>query len=638
MIDNQEIIQIRAELENSITKALQTYSNVHRGSGYKSIITTHLFEKARTIILDHFELNNGRYKVIFCPPRTASFITNACKTKDYKIISSDEIGLSLGIRALAVKKHALPKGIPFLTGGGTTRLVSRDWVVWAKSPDRFEAGTPSIINIIAFAQALLLTKKYGHDIFKSSQHSSLIVKELLYNDDLIKFSGTSLLKELRKTLVGQDIKTPTSFGNKAFINLDSSASTPTFEPIMKVALQCLILPQSIKKQIRSEVKLLCSKHLNASPTDYDIIFTSNTTESINLVAESINMKNDGNTIIINSLLEHSSNELPWRTVSDRSPIRLSVSNEGIIDLNELESILISYNEERKHGSKRVKLVALSGASNVLGICNNLHEISRIAHKYDARFLVDAAQLVAHRKIDMDAEGIDFLAFSAHKIYSPFGCGLLVTRKGFLNFSDKELNTIVSSGNENTFGIAALGKSLNLLQRIGMDVIKKDEQELTTYALNTMSKIPGIEIFGINDSSSENYDRKLGVILFSIKGIMADGIAKRLAFDGGIGVRYGCHCAHIIIKHLLKIGPGLEKFQRLIVTVFPKVNLPGLTRVSFGLENTNKDVDNLINTLEKIATNPKGKSVNKKAESITFSKSEVNKKLKEKISEIESIVY
>ena len=125
---------------------------------------------------------------------------------------------------------------------------------------------------------------------------------------------------------------------------------------------------------------------------------------------------------------------------------------------------------------------MSGASNVLGVFNDLAEIGRIVHRYGARLLVDAAQLVAHRKVAMESSGIDYLAFSAHKAYAPFGTGVLVARKGLLSFSPAEMERIRSSGEENVGGIAALGKALVLLQRIGLDVIQEEEQALTARAL------------------------------------------------------------------------------------------------------------------------------------------------------------
>jgi selenocysteine lyase/cysteine desulfurase len=142
-----------AELERSIQAALETYSNVHRGSGHNSLVSTHLYEQARDIVLEHLGLSNEQYVVIFCTPRRVEALKARLDPKSYQVLSSQDIGLPLGVRALAVERKALPGGTPFQVGGGTARLVSPGWVIWARSPDKFEAGTPAIVNVIACAQA-----------------------------------------------------------------------------------------------------------------------------------------------------------------------------------------------------------------------------------------------------------------------------------------------------------------------------------------------------------------------------------------------------------------------------------------------------------------------------------------------------
>jgi selenocysteine lyase/cysteine desulfurase len=237
---------------------------------------------------------------------------------------------------------------------------------------------------------------------------------------------------------------------------------------------------------------------------------------------------------------------------------------------------------------------------VLGVCNNIAEISQIVHRYGAHLLVDAAQLIAHRKVDMEGSNIDYLAFSAHKAYAPFGCGVLVVRKGILNFKSSEMELIQSFGEENTGGIAALGKALLILKRIGMDTVQEEERILTMKLLHAMEQIKGIKIYGIKNPESTEFEHKLGVIAFSLGNIIPNKIAKELALRGGIGIRYGCHCAHILVKRILNIGSSLERFQWLLQTLLPGVRLPGVARVSIGIENNGEDVDSLIQTLKEIA--------------------------------------
>ncbi len=373
-------------------------------------------------------------------------------------------------------------------------------------------------------------------------------------------------------------------------------------PVWKTVCQTWHQQKETHQEIFNEVRSICAGILGAPLSDYEVVFTSNTTESINLAAESLGSEsvNDTEPVVLSTILEHTSNDLPWRMVHNVSMVRLSVDSEGIIDLNELEKVLCEYNQKDHHGKRRIRIVAVSGASNVLGICNNLWEISRIVHQHGARLFVDGAQLVAHRKVEIERFEIDYLAFSAHKVYAPFGTGVLVVRKGLLKFSPSEMELIKSSGEENVSGIAALGKALLLLQRIGMDLIKEEEQVLTKQALQGLSKIPGLTIFGVKDPESPGFLHKSGVIGFTLKGMMAPGVAKELAERAGIGVRTGCHCAHILVKQLVGVPPALEKFQKLIARLFPGLKFPGIARVSFGIENTTEDIDALINVLGNIA--------------------------------------
>lgn len=590
------------ELERGVHEALETYSNVHRGSGHNSMATTHLFEQARVIVLEYLGLSKAKYTVIFCTPRSSAALMKQLESESYQKVSSQDIGLPLGVCALAVNRKALPKGAPLQTGGGTARLISKEWVIWAKDSDKFEAGTPAIVNIIAFAKALRMMQQSGKGIFLNPPVEMLTAKEILYNDELDKLSGQELLNELRKTLIGTGVQVPTIKGNRTFINFDNSASTPTFTSIWNAFRLTLRQPEQVRQEIIREVKSICSGVLGAPLDAYDVIFTSNTTEAINLAAESFSLESEEGVelVVLNTLLEHSSNDLPWRMIPGCSVVRLSMDREGFVDLNEMETILSAYNRECQYGKKRIRLVAVSGASNVLGVCNNLEEISRIAHQHGARLLVDGAQLVAHRKVDMAECGIDYFAFSAHKVYAPFGTGALVARKGLLQFMPVELKLIQSSGEENAGGIAALGKALVLLNRIGMDLIEEEEQILTRKVLNGMAQIIGLDIFGIKDPESAGFSNKIGVIPFALKNKIATQVGKELAVLGGIGVRTGCHCAHITVKHILHVGPGLEKFQKLIVTLFPKLSLPGVVRVSLGIENSEADVDRLIQALGTIA--------------------------------------
>lgn len=291
------------------------------------------------------------------------------------------------------------------------------------------------------------------------------------------------------------------------------------------------------------------KFLNADSSTYETVFTLNSTESINIASQLIQNEGYANTdnVVVNTIFEHNSNELPWRYGTGYSRISISADRHGFIDVNGLERILKEFNHNHTFGKKRIRLIAVSGASNVLGTINDIESICNIAHKYEARVLVDGAQLVAHRIVEIDKWGVDYFVFSGHKIYAPFGTGVLLLKKTFV-INNNHWKTVQRSGDENVVGIAALGKALVLLQRIGMATVEQTEMDITARLLSCLSGVKGIKVYGIREHDSENLRKRVGVISFSVKKILHDKVAKALAEQGGIGVRYGCFCAHRLVKH------------------------------------------------------------------------------------------
>jgi selenocysteine lyase/cysteine desulfurase len=590
------------ELENSLKAALASYANVHRGAGQHSLATTHLFEQARLILHRFLGLSAGD-QIFFCTPYTANTLICSLAEDDFRLLSSADFGLALGICALGVRRRALKKLKPQLSGGGTVRLVSQHWAVWDGAPERFEAGTPNIVGAIALARAAQLIEKHGPFAFEKTETPALPLEEVLYQDELLHLRGKPLLDQMRRLKMDSAAPVP---GERQFLNLDHAASTPTFTPVWDSFRQTLIQPEYAQKQIVAEVRRICLSFLSAGMGQYELIFAGNTTEAVNILCQGLrDAPGDGHTpVIVNTLLEHNSNELPWRSLQGYELVRLDVDVEGFLDLSELEALLWAYNTKHKHGSQRVRLLAVSGGSNVLGSCNDLAEICRIAHRYDVKVLVDAAQLTAHRSINMQADGIDFLAFSAHKAYAPFGSGGLVARKGLLSFSQGQMDQLHASGEANAAGIAALGKALLLLDRIGKDVIAEEELNLTRQALHGLANIPGIQIYGIADASSHRIHRRAGVIAFACDNAPHNRVGQELAEQAGIGVRTGCFCAHLLVKRLLNIHPLRARLADVFMLLLPGFTapiLPGLVRISFGLESNGNDVDRVLAALRHITS-------------------------------------
>ena len=606
-----EIVRSKAltELERSVYVALETYSNVHRGTGYNSMVTTTLYEKAREIILEYLDLDKNKYVVVFTTPLRLKRFQKKLKKTSYHTVSSKDIGLSLGIRAIAAKEKDLKKVALFHTGGGMIKHVAAKSVVWADIPEKFEAGTPNIINVIAFARALLIKKHAGNDLTKEQKSRSSSLEKILYSDNLLKYTGKELLLRLREQLVGYGLLIPTVKGKNFYVNFDNAASTPTLRPIWDAFCQTLNQPRKMQQKIVQEVKKVCAEFLQAPLDLYDIIFASNTTEAINIATQNASLDFEENTkpVILNTKLEHHSNELPWRFIPGASLIRNPIDNDGFIHLKKLERLLQDYNEKHKHGKKRIKIVAVCGASNVLGSFNNLKAISRITHRYGAHLLVDAAQLVGHRRVKLAEIDIDYFAFAGHKLYAPFGTGALIAKKKLLRFNPSELKAIKLSGEENAAGIAAMGKALLLLKRIGMKIVENYERELTKIALEGLNTIRDVEIFGLHHTQSPKFNRKGGIIAFSMKKVPHNLAAKELTEEGGIGIRNGCFCAHILIRQLLKVNAFRTYGSILLAMLLPKMTdmiLPGIIRMSFGIENNEKEVKHFIQILKQISSKPR----------------------------------
>jgi selenocysteine lyase/cysteine desulfurase len=604
--------QAFSELEAGVLRALETYSNVHRGTGYNSLVTTGLYERAREVILDALGLEKGRFTVVFCTPERAASLKARLRPGSPLALASRDIGLPLGIVALAVKKTAFPRGVPFQTGGGTTRIVSRRSVVWEDAPDRLEAGTPAIINAIALALAVRIVRRRGPEVFKFRDGAPLPAARILDRRGFEEWSGRALLARLRSSVIGSGREVPTANGAEPFVWLDDSASTPALGPVWQAVSRAWRQTEDEQRKLIVRVKATCSRFFGAPLTRYDLIFTSNTTEAINLAAKSLEHEPAHDPaarfepVVLNTLMEHNSNELPWRFAKGVSLVRTPVDGDGFPDLKEMERLLREYNLDHDHGKKRIRIVTVSGASNVLGTCPDLREISRVSHLYGAKVLVDAAQLAAHRKIDMEADDIDCLAFSGHKMYAPFGTGGLVARRGLLRTGSKELEMVRASGEENVTGIAALGEAIAILERVGMDVVREEERRLTRKALRDLAAVPGIEIYGLTDPDSPRFERKGGVISFGLKRVPHNLVAEKLAEEGGIGVRNGCFCAHILVKRLLGIHPVREVLADWGLRLAPRLTkplLPGLVRVSFGIENDERDLGRLLTSLKRIAAEP-----------------------------------
>ena len=326
-----------------------------------------------------------------------------------------------------------------------------------------------------------------------------------------------------------------------------------------------------------------AKFINA-PSARQVIYTRNTTESINLVAHSWGRAflSHGDVVLLTEM-EHHSNLVPWHILAAEKKLRLEfipVTDDGLLDLEVYRNLL----------ELQPKLVSFTHMSNVLGTINPAKEIIRLAHQAGALALVDGAQSVPHFAVDVTDLDVDFLAFSAHKMCGPTGIGVLYGRKELLeamppflgggdmikrvflrSFAPNELPHKFEAGTPAIAEAIGFGAAIDYLQSVGMDKIALHEQQIVAYALERLEEVPGVKVFG----PAAGY--RGGVASFTLAGIHPHDVSQILD-EQGIAIRAGHHCAM----------PLHEKF-----------GLPATARASFYLYNTNSEVDQLVEAIYKV---------------------------------------
>ncbi|KEI01138.1 aminotransferase class V-fold PLP-dependent enzyme [Clostridium botulinum] len=419
----------------------------------------------------------------------------------------------------------------------------------------------------------------------------------------------------RKLVVAVNTKVPLINGEYGqAINFDNAATTPPFTTVVDEVIKFMYLYSSVhrgfgyKSQFSTKVyensRNVVAKFVNCDTKYNSIIFVKNTTEAINKLSNMLYSKLK-DYVILSTDMEHHSNDLPWRKYNIDY---IGLDKNFRLSLDDLKTKLQNYNG-------KVKLVTVTGASNVTGFKNSIHEIAKLAHMYGAKILVDGAQLVPHSAVDMKPmdsdEHIDYLAFSAHKLYAPFGTGVLIAPKSDLNdippdYSGGGTVDIVThdtikwldtpskdeAGSPNVIGVVALSASLKTLSILGMKNIEMYENYLAKYTIDALKTIPDIKLYCDNNPTYNH----ISTIPFNIKGITHETVAKILSYESGISVRDGCFCAQPYVQKLLKLTP--EQIDERVKTGSHK---PGMVRISLGLYNTTKEIDVLISTLKKIVS-------------------------------------
>ncbi|MBQ3122333.1 MAG: cysteine desulfurase [Bacteroidaceae bacterium] len=329
-----------------------------------------------------------------------------------------------------------------------------------------------------------------------------------------------------------------------------------------------------------EARATVRRFINARHA-HEVIFTRGTTESINLVASSFGetFLSAGDEVII-STMEHHSNIVPWQLLAERKGIKLRVIPLTADARLDKEAYTALFNEN-------TRLVSITHTSNVMGVTNPVKEYIDIAHSHNVPILIDGAQSVPHKRVDVQELDADFLVFSGHKIYGPTGIGVLYGKEELLNrmqpyqgggemiqtvrFEKTTFNELpykFEAGTPDYVGAIALAKALDYVTSIGVEKIAAHEQQLTLYTLEQLREIPAMRIFGNPDGAAISF--LVGDIHPADLGTLLDRL--------GIAIRTGHHCAQPLIDHF---------------------GIPGTVRASFAMYNTQEEADILIAGIKRV---------------------------------------
>ena len=429
---------------------------------------------------------------------------------------------------------------------------------------------------------------------------------------------TVTIADLRHAIVGVGTPVPLLDGSeRPYIFLDNAASTPAFRQVLDAVAEFLPWYSGVHRGTGFKSLLATAvfdgahdavaRFVGADVPSNTVVFTKNTTECVNKLAARFDFGPDD--VVITTAMEHHSNDLPWRKYA--RVVHCGVLPDGRLDLAGLRDAI------RRHTGP-LRLVAVSGASNISGLVQPVHDIAAWAHAAGALVFIDAAQLAPHRRVRMLPDGdpghLDFVALSAHKMYAPFGTGALVGperffRRGAPDAVGGGVVDVVTldevhwnepphkeeAGSPNVIGGVALAAAIGVLEQVGMDAVAAHELDLLEYAYGKLRGMKGLTLYGPTDDLAS----KVGVITFNVDGMPHALTGAILGAEGGIGVRNGCFCAHPYVKELLRVSAADDRALTAEVLAGNKTRLPGMVRASFGCYNTHEDVDALVAMLERV---------------------------------------
>ncbi len=400
------------------------------------------------------------------------------------------------------------------------------------------------------------------------------------------------------------------------VNLDYAATTPALQAAVAAVLRALPAYGSVHRGggIRSRLTTAAYEEARESVTrfvdcgdEHVVVFVRNTTEAINLVAAAL----PADSRILCSPLEHHANLLPWRSHAVEY-LPFTGSPEELVAA--ADSALAS----AARAGRPYDVLAVTGASNVTGEIPPVPRLVAAARRTGTQVLLDAAQLAPHRAVSVRELGVDYLALSGHKLYAPFGTGVLAVRRDLLQETPPllkgggavravtlddvawaELPSRLEAGTPNVLGAIALAAACDELSRFGRAALEAKEAALAGRLWSGLHDVPGCTVLRLWPEG-----HRVAVATFALDGLEARDVAGRLATEFGVAVRSGLFCAHPFVTHLLGV-PGAEMSRHLTrAAAGEDVPLPGAVRASIGIGVTPQDIDRLLDGLTAIAAHPR----------------------------------
>lgn len=412
-------------------------------------------------------------------------------------------------------------------------------------------------------------------------------------------------------LVGDDVLVPCVDGTqRPYLSLDAAASTSALPVVAARVQEFLPWYSSVhrgagwKSQRATadyeQARQAISAFAGRDGRDDVTIICRNTTEAINHLAYRLRLRPDD--VVVTTVVEHHANLLPWARLSQRRYVECSA--DGTFGVDDVAAAL--------DGGPRPALLAITGASNVTGWVPPADEIIAAAHQRGIPVLVDGAQLAAHRPLPADA---DYLAFSGHKMYAPFGAGVLIGPRATFSDGDPflagggavdlvDLDEVVwtdppereEAGSPNVLGAVALHAAIDELTRIGWAAIGVHDDDMARRLRGGLERIDGVRLLGVSAQPGS-----LPVASFVIDGVSHALVAARLSAEHAIGVRHGCFCAHPYLLRLLGLtSPEVADYHAAVLRG-DRRRIPGAVRASAGLSTTVADIDRFVEAVERIAS-------------------------------------